>query len=635
MGEQRLLIREELRDANISSDEELRDFWTGSVTPASGIHEAYLRYSANVPLKSNVIFYETMSGDRMNDNPYAIFEYLRSHPEYGDFLHVWSMSQHGAVPDEFANDNNVLFAPRDSLAYAYFLACAEHVVCNAILPSFFNRRPEQKYLNTWHGIPYKALGRRAARARFGSGSGIGTFLKATHLITPCEFMTDALLLDYSMRGVSTARVAETGYPRIDLTVNAGAESVVKLRNELGLKEVGGEDGGPPVVLYAPTWRGSEGQDTVDADQLVRDLDALAALDIQLMYRGHHRMGRLIQDRTIGDQVGRVIVPSNDISSNELLTAVDILITDYSSIFFDFLPTGRPIVHYLYDLDDYARTRGLNLRTDELPGAVALSTDELVDVVRNSARALIDLEPDANLAASPLQGAAYKSAQARFAPHEDGASSARAVEFFLKDRTDGVRVTLAKDARPTVAMWAGDVTGEPSSEAFLRKAVALAKTSRYQVTLMIARGAFIEKETVRAIKGVRDKLSVIAYDKGTPMLVPEEVGTYEAFINQNPATFRDASKALRKDSAATLIFSREYRRRLDDAHFDILLVGPELDAHELALSAFACHKPLSQGATRKLTPSFRARLRRVTGALLPKGSGVRRRAERVYRSLRHR
>src|SRR5699024_9656806 len=80
---------------------------------------------------------------------------------------------------------------------------------------------------------------------------------------------------------------------------------------------------------------------------------LSNLDVQLIFRGHHLMEKHIKGKLNNIKV----VPAN-IDSNRLLGIVDLLITDYSSIFYDYLVTDKPIIHYLYDLETYSKSRGL-------------------------------------------------------------------------------------------------------------------------------------------------------------------------------------------------------------------------------------------------------------------------------------
>lgn len=398
-----------LRGASVLSEADTEDFWSQPIGKAKQVREKYIQYRAQSQILDKVIVYETMFGARIGDNPYAIFEYLISQPKYKNYLHVWSTAAGCIIPEKYSHHPNVVFAPRGTRSYAYFLASGKHLICNANLPRYFTRRPGQKYLNTWHGIPYKALGRNTSLLPYGSPPGTASFIKATHILTPCQFMTDRLFSAYSLSGTTTASVAETGQPRVDLNMNSDKDDRSRLKEQLGLDSASITDGGRPIVLYAPTWRTEDGKGVVDSAQLVQDLETLGQLDIHLLYRGHHRTHKLLEDESVGDQLGNVTIPPQSIDSNELLPVVDILITDYSSIFFDFLPTGRPIIHYLYDISEYERTRGLNLKTEELPGDVARSRHDLVTAVSRASKDLKAAADPERLTGEPIQGDRYKNA----------------------------------------------------------------------------------------------------------------------------------------------------------------------------------------------------------------------------------
>ncbi|MGO1590530.1 MAG: CDP-glycerol glycerophosphotransferase family protein [Ancrocorticia sp.] len=620
------------QEARERGTEALTTFWNGPLGGTDKTHQVYGRYSQTLPVNPSIVFYETMSGSRMGDNPFAIFDYLEKHEEYKDFLHVWSVNDQDSIPRQYRGSDKVVFVHRHSDAYAYFLACAGHIIGNANLPEYFTRRSEQRYLNTWHGIPYKALGRDTPKARFGSWQGAASFLKATHVVTPCQFMTDAVLSAYSMTGTSTALVAETGYPRVDTTIDASAEKTFSLRTILGL----GEDqddvaSAKPVVLYAPTWRAEGGKDVVDSEQLLTDLTDLAKLDIHLLYRGHHRMDKKVKDRIVGEKLGNVTIPPHEISSNELLAVVDILITDYSSIFFDFIPTGRPIIHYLYDLDEYAATRGLNLTTDELPGTVAGSRTELLSAVEASAAALAEVPNKADLVAAPLQGERYARAQHRFCPREDGRATERAVNFFFKDYTGETRVRSARDSRPTVVYWAGPSGKDREETKFLRQAIESGRSANVQTTVVIEKNATLRRDSLKGIKALKQNLSTVSYVRTTPLLLPEERSAYKAFAERENLTLRKVQRLLAHDRVLNQLFSREYRRRLDDAHFDNLLLGPGLSNFELAVASYACRPTAiapDPAATPVPKPALKARLKHH----FPHGTRRHQAASKVYRAI---
>ncbi|WP_019149061.1 CDP-glycerol glycerophosphotransferase family protein [Timonella senegalensis] len=579
------LLDDLLLSEGLSTSEEIEDFWRKSVGDNLAVTRLFDRYSQNVPVNPRVIFYEAMAGSRMGDNPYAIFEYLRSHPEYGEFVHVWSFDKHSTIPEKYRGLKDVAFAAKGSAAFSYFLATAGYVVCNANLPGFYAPRPEQKYLNTWHGIPYKKLGRDSPKARWGAPRSTASFLKATHVITTCEFMTQSVISAYSMAGTSNAIIAETGYPRVDITVNKDADRMQEIRETVGLA-VAGAEAAKPVVLYAPTWRAEEGEDVVDTDQLVSDLRALAALDIVVLYRGHHRMDRIIQDQTVGDELSGVLIPSHDISSNELLTVVDVLITDYSSIFFDFLPTGRPIVQYLYDFDEYARTRGLNLTIDELPGSVAFTREDFVSAVEEAASLVRNAGPDSDWSSNPLQGSKYAIAQQRFCSHEDGHASKRAADFLFGRTAQEVPVRVTRDARPTIVFWGGCPGEETPADEFFHEVIASGKHKATQTTMLSDRSAHMPRGAVKAIKALRGGVSTIAYTPVSPALQPSETEAYAQFVACEDLAPEQVIAMVRADADLHRIFEREYRRRLGRNYFDTVVLDSGLSNYEVALASMA-------------------------------------------------
>ncbi|PWF27400.1 CDP-glycerol glycerophosphotransferase family protein [Ancrocorticia populi] len=629
------LIREAESDSRNRGPIAVSDFWTKPVGGTIKTNQVYAHFCETLTVVPQIVFYETMSGARMGDNPFAIFDYLQTHRKYQNLLHVWSVNDRENVPEEYRNSPNVVFAHRHSRAYAYFLARAGYVIGNANLPEYFVRRSEQRYLNTWHGIPYKALGRDSPKARFGSWQGTASFLKATHVVTPCRFMTDAVLSAYSMAGTSQALIAETGYPRVDMTVNPSNDRVSAICDILGITG-SSVSAAPhkPVVLYAPTWRSDGKQDTVDSEQLLDDLSALAQLDINLLYRGHHRMDKMVGDRMVGDELANITIPPHDISSNELLSVVDILITDYSSIFFDFLPTGRPIIHYVYDLDEYAPTRGLNLTTDELPGTVAKSREDLVRGVNEAAKALAQAPSDADLAANPLQGARYAAAQRRFCPYEDGQATERVVKFFFQDDAGSSPVTYPRDERPTVVYWAGSPGKTAVATEFLAEVIRSGELATEQTTGVFERSASMKADFLKSIKSLKHDLSTVAYVRDTPMLLSSEQQTYSKFEELESPSITEVEKLLDDDPALRKIFSREYRRRLDNAHFDKLVLGPNLSNFELGVASFACRPEAL--ASDVVTPhefSAQRRFNRVKRVLIPCGSKRRRVAVAAYRRVK--
>src|SRR5699024_5369224 len=367
-------------------------------------------------VKSNMIFYESMSGGRMMGNPYAIFEYIIEDQNFKDYIHVWVVNSFQVIPDEFKSKDNIIFVKKKSDAYFKYITRAKYLICNSTFEPYVVRKPDQLYLQTSHGIFYKTVGRDSVNTPIGVAGGTRNLLQATHIIVPNEYMAEKQPKSYSIEGINDGEIAKIGYPRIDVTLNMTDDAKRQIVSKLGAHI------DKKIVFYAPTWRGSsKSQSTFDSTRLVNDLKMLAELDVNVVFRGHTISNSLLKKVTLPDNV---IVPPPDIQTNELLGIADVLISDYSSVFFDFLVREKPIVHYLYDLDEYMKERGLNLGLDELPGSIAESSQQLYTTVADKVK---NDKPSSH----------YLAVKNRFCPYDDGRSAERVVKWFLYGNSSDV------------------------------------------------------------------------------------------------------------------------------------------------------------------------------------------------------
>jgi CDP-glycerol glycerophosphotransferase len=429
---------------------------------------SYQQYIQDLPIRARTILYESYAGVAMGCNPLAIFRFLLSSPEYAEWTHVWVVSGVSAVSKTYRQLRNVIFVERGSDLYLRYLASCSHLINNATFPSWFIRREGQKYLNTWHGTPLKTLGKDIKGSFMERKNTARNFLQATHLISPNAHTTRVLVERYDVAGVLTARVAETGYPRVDPVLRLSADERSEVRERLGLKK------GEPVVLYAPTWRGTLGSATLDLQMLSEAVTRLAGLKCQLVFRGHYFSEQQLEKLALP-----VTIASYDVDTSELLAVTDILVTDYSSILFDFLPLRRPIIYFAYDVDEYSEQRGLYLRPEEVAGKVCSTVESLVDAVSNA------------IEGGVVNVTAYEGAIERFCPHDDGNATARAVRFFLHEETSA-DVELGGDVRRPILFYAGNFIPNGITTSFLNLVSAL-DASRYRVVLVIDPDAVEESD----------------------------------------------------------------------------------------------------------------------------------------------
>ncbi len=371
---------------------------------AENLRAAFPSLLEQLPLQDNLVLFESFFGRAYAGNPRYIYEALLG--KRPDLRCVWAYSGAEQIP---GNPQRVI---RGSAEYLRLLAQAKYRV-NNILFTAHGRKPETRYLQTWHGTPLKRLGyditvsgpEVEARDNLYRESRAWTLLLSENAHSS-QVLQRAFRYDGPM--------LETGYPATDPLATAVTDRDAIL-TRLALPA------GHRFVLYAPTWRDSRqvGHWQFDFD-LQLDLAKVAAAlapDQILLLRGHHLVSTGLEELTLPANVRDV---SHVDDASELCTIADVLITDYSSIFFDFATTGRPILFYCYDLEQYAnQIRGFYLDMEQdLPGPIARSTDQLVTL-------LADL-PGVNAAYADR----YTAFQNRFCALNDGKAAERVVDEFF-------------------------------------------------------------------------------------------------------------------------------------------------------------------------------------------------------------
>lgn len=371
----------------------------------------YNEYRETIPVENKTVLYECFFDRAMSCNPFALFRQIVDRAEFDGWRHVWVLGDKTRIPPEYRARPNIVFISRGQPLYQRYLATAKFLVNNVTFPYQFSRRPEQRFLSLWHGTPLKTLGKDNLGQFFEHKNSARNFLQATHICSPNPHTSRVLIDRYDLAGLLPGRIAETGYPRIDRTVCSTEEQRRSLRKRLG---IGPEE---PVVLYAPTWRGIMGKEAFDLERLKTDVIRLSTLPARFLFRGHHLTEKLLASLDLGVQV-----VSAEIDTNELLAIVDVLVTDYSSILFDFLPLRKPILYYVYDCEEYSRTRGLYFDMDEMPGPKCHTVDELMAEISH-------LLQEGKFR---IEDSAHEAAVQRFCPYEDGQASERVANWFFFD-----------------------------------------------------------------------------------------------------------------------------------------------------------------------------------------------------------
>lgn len=333
----------------------------------------YLNIFNKKPINENQIFIESFRGDFYSDSPKYLYQYLLKH--YGDkFDFVWVMNHRGSkIP------GNPKTVKKYSLSYFKQAAKSKYWLTNTRQAALLSKRKDQILISTWHGTPLKRLGFDMGNLYLDDPESKFNYKKDSsewnYLISPNKFTTDKLRSSFAYDG----KVLEYGYPRNDILYDYDDDIVNKIKSKLDLPV------DKKIILYAPTWRDDESYDIgkvgfslkLDLDNLKKSLSD----DYIILIRTHYFISDNL-DLSNFKSFAFDVSKYEDIA--ELYLISDILITDYSSVFFDFANLKRPILFFTYDLDKYSKMlRGFYLDiTSEVPGPLLYSTDEVIDAINN-------------------------------------------------------------------------------------------------------------------------------------------------------------------------------------------------------------------------------------------------------------
>ncbi|CNG34163.1 glycosyl transferase [Mycobacterium tuberculosis] len=372
------------------------------------------RVLSRLPVRSGLAVFESHLGRHYSDNPKYIYRELRRTRRPVRAVWAYATSPRG-FPDDAA------LVRRGSWAYFLALARAEFWIDNQGYPDGLRKRPETTYIQTWHGSAFKLMGLDQPRLKSGPAAERARLRRMVErydgFLVRSGHDTETLCAALGVR----AELLPVGYPRNDPLVNGVdgdaelAAEVASLRASLGLGD------GRRAVLYAPTFAtGPKGRPVklleppVDPELFARELGE----EYVLLVRPHYlcRANLPPGARAVMRDVGAV----PDVTP--LLLLADALVTDHSSIMFDFALLDRPIILHLPDGRDL--TAGYVDLDRHGPGPITRTQEELV-------AALAGLD-----AAEGVHAARRRAFAARFGEHDRGTAARTVVDrYFPAPRPD--------------------------------------------------------------------------------------------------------------------------------------------------------------------------------------------------------
>lgn len=366
-----------------------------------------------IPVDNRMILFLSFHGRSYNDNPRALYEAMRQDSRFSGYRLVWVLRN----PDQetIPGAETVRYL---SLGYFVAVARAKVWIFNCKMPMYLYKKKSQIYLQTWHGTPLKRLGhdiepvpgQRFYRSGLTYEQMCRTYdvdsERYDAMISPNAFCTGVFPHAF---GIKKEKLIETGYPRNDFLSTYTQEDVQRIRADLKIPE------GKKVILYAPTWRDDSFQTSGYTFRLQADFRKWKERlpeDTVVLFKPHYLIVNQQQDDPeLQDFL--ISVPA-DTDIRDLYVVSDALVTDYSSVFFDYGILKRPVYFYMYDLEAYAGDlRGFYMDIEqELPGKI-YQTEELL---------LQDL------AAGEFDDSRYPAFTKRYNNREDGRASRRVLDW---------------------------------------------------------------------------------------------------------------------------------------------------------------------------------------------------------------
>ncbi|MFI3545643.1 bifunctional glycosyltransferase family 2 protein/CDP-glycerol:glycerophosphate glycerophosphotransferase [Mammaliicoccus sciuri] len=330
-------------------------------------------------VNNETIVFESFGGKNYSDSPKYIYEYMQKH--YPKLNYIWVFKN----PNQNVITGNAVKVKKGSKEYYDAYSKAKFWVTNARLPLYLNKKDNQIYIQTWHGTPLKRLANDMKIVRM-PGTTTPKYKKNfyaetsrwDYLISPNRYSTNIFKTAFWM---DENRTLEIGYPRNDILINRSndQEYIEKLKKELNIPK------GKKIIMYAPTWRDDEfvkkGKYLFDLKINLENLQKELGDEFVILLRMHYLISNAL-DLSGYEDFAIDVSNYNDIS--ELYLISDALITDYSSVMFDFGILKRPQYFFAYDIEKYDKgLRGFYMDyMNDLPGEIITDEFKLAEELKD-------------------------------------------------------------------------------------------------------------------------------------------------------------------------------------------------------------------------------------------------------------
>lgn len=318
--------------------------------------------------KDNVILFVSFGGKKFDDSPKVIYEEMIKDSRFNDYEFVWAFQN----PESF-NIPRGRIVKTDSLKYYITGLQARVWITNSRVERGLNFKGKNTfYFNTWHGTAIKKMGDDISA----ENQSFGRMAKWNVDIMTAQSEYDVDIFS-KVFNIDREKFLVCGLPRNDILVNNSLEDKKKMMKKIGIPT------NKKVILYAPTFREYERDQNlncviappIDFDKWKREIGD----DYVILLRAHYEVAKVLNVKA---DDGFVYDVSNYSELNDLMIASDMLVSDYSSIFFDYSILDRPMLCYAYDYEKYVSQRGLYMDIRKQLVGGDITEGELLNLIKN-------------------------------------------------------------------------------------------------------------------------------------------------------------------------------------------------------------------------------------------------------------
>ncbi|EGQ3789094.1 glycosyltransferase [Staphylococcus pseudintermedius] len=500
----------------------------------------YAQLYHSTSIKPHQILYQVRDGKSITDSPYAIFLGLNAHETFSNYQHIWVVDHPDTLvfyQEKFKVFQNVSFVIKESNEYLKALTESKFLINNATFPAYFTKKPEQVYINTWHGTPLKHMGFDVKNNLKGSQNTMKNFLASDYMISPNAHTTNIFKHAFKLDGLYSGEILEIGYPRIDLTINTTAnEAREYLAEHLNLKK-------NPIILYCPTWRGKNVNDPENS--LLNIFEEIKLLNQKLPHQVLVKVHPFVYSKAKEMPELKPYLVPDFLDTNQLMPAVDLMITDYSSIFFDFLVTDKPIVFYVPDLDKYQNERGVYIDLCALPGPVADNIQDVITLVSNESYKDADVQEK------------YAKFKHNFVNYENGSVTERLIESVFLNQQDTSSKNASHHQKEKILLYPGGMKHNGITTSVINL-LANINYDKYDVTVFTNNTNNVEQ--LNNLQSLNDNVRIVL--RRGPMIATFKELYQNEFVRQ-----RGIYKSFEKRLYPKALFEREFRKIFGDSQFD--------------------------------------------------------------------